>query len=50
MKTTIALALVTTLFGCGSPRRHPAPQRTTAKGDVPQGEIVTDKVKELTTQ
>ena len=48
MKTTIALALLTTVVGCGNPRHStPSPTRTTAKGDVPQGEIVTDKVKEM---
>jgi outer membrane protein assembly factor BamB len=48
MNTTIAFALVITLVGCGSPRRStPTPTRTTAIGDVPQGEIVTDKVKEM---
>ncbi|HEY5924048.1 MAG TPA: PQQ-binding-like beta-propeller repeat protein [Kofleriaceae bacterium] len=49
MKSTIALAVVTTLVGCGSPRRqnHHTATRTTATGDVPQGEIVTDKVKEM---
>jgi outer membrane protein assembly factor BamB len=48
MKTTIALAAFTTLVGCGSPRRStPSPTRTSARGDVPQGEIVTDKVKEM---
>ena len=48
MKTTIAIALVTTLAGCGSSRSNlPTPSRTSAKDDVPQGEIVTDKVKEM---
>jgi outer membrane protein assembly factor BamB len=48
MKTTVAIAIL--LVGCGSPRRPnnaPSPTKATARGDVPQGEIVTDKVKEM---
>jgi outer membrane protein assembly factor BamB len=47
MKTT-TLALAVLLVGCGSSRRpKSAPTKVTAEGDVPTGEIVTDKVKEM---
>lgn len=46
MRTTIAIACI--LVGCGSPRRpNSSSQKATASGDVPTGEIITDKVKEM---
>ena len=49
MKTaSTVLALVTTLAACGTPRRsNPGATKASATGDVPTGEIVTDKVKEM---
>jgi outer membrane protein assembly factor BamB len=48
MKTaSTVLALVTTLAACGTRRPSPGATKASAKDDVPTGEIVTDKVKEM---